>query len=116
MATRPQNHVTRAADARRANLETQSPGPGLIPDRVIDYYAAAYPPRCIRPGETLEDHLRYAGKVDLVEAMRSHNDLYRRPDADPQPGRAEPDEGTLAADAEHVQNVFQPPIPAQGSG
>ncbi len=28
-----------------------------------------YPARCIKPGESLEDHLRYAGMRDLVETL-----------------------------------------------
>ncbi len=30
-----------------------------------------FPPRCLSPNETVEDHLRYAGKVDLIATLRS---------------------------------------------
>lgn len=29
-----------------------------------------YPPRCVRPGETLEEAHRYAGKRDVVEHLK----------------------------------------------
>jgi hypothetical protein len=29
-----------------------------------------FPARCLRQNETVEDHLRYAGKVELIASMR----------------------------------------------
>lgn len=40
-----------------------------IPPELVEYLEAAYPPRCMYPGESIEEHLRYAGKVDLVIAI-----------------------------------------------
>lgn len=37
-----------------------------------------FPPRCLGPRETVEDHLRYAGKVDLVEALVARREDFLR--------------------------------------
>ena len=42
-----------------------------IPLEVVEWLEEQYPPQCIRKGEELEEHLRYAGKVDLVIALRA---------------------------------------------
>ncbi len=39
-----------------------------------------FPPRCIGTDQRLEDHLRYAGKVDLVARIRA-NTITARPSA-----------------------------------
>lgn len=39
--------------------------------RDIEALEAVYPPRCLRPGESVESHLRYAGKVDLILVLKS---------------------------------------------
>lgn len=43
-----------------------------VPQELVEYLEAAFPPRCMQAGEGLEDHLRYAGKVELVSALRAH--------------------------------------------
>lgn len=39
--------------------------PTLATDLIRDL-VEKYPPRCVGPQETFEDHLRYAGAVDVV--------------------------------------------------
>lgn len=31
---------------------------------------AENPPRCMKPGESVEDHLRYAGRVELIAELK----------------------------------------------
>ena len=44
---------------------------------LIERLAAEYPPRCIQVGETLESHIRYAGKAELVGTLKSYLELDR---------------------------------------
>ena len=54
------------ASSRTSIVETPVPDEDLL-----EFLEATFPPRCYDPSaETLEDHLKYAGKVDLVQAMR----------------------------------------------
>lgn len=70
MASKPQNHVTRS-------LEEFFSGPDVIPslpvlDRHhIEQLEKLYAPRCLGRTETAEDHLRYAGAVELVARLRA---------------------------------------------
>lgn len=43
--------------------------PTTIPD-LLDQLEEQYPPRCLKPGEEVEAHIRYAGKVELIEHLR----------------------------------------------
>lgn len=38
---------------------------------LVQELAALNPPRCKRPDESLEEHARYAGVVELIEAMQA---------------------------------------------
>ena len=38
----------------------------------VAWLKALHPPRCLRMNETVEDHLRYAGKVDLVALIEAN--------------------------------------------
>jgi hypothetical protein len=43
---------------------------------------AQFPPRCLGIRETVEDHLRYAGKVELIEALvRRREDILKSPES-----------------------------------
>lgn len=42
--------------------------------RDIEALEANYPSRCLRPNERVEDHLRYAGKVELIAVLKSFVD------------------------------------------
>jgi hypothetical protein len=37
--------------------------------QLVEELNASVPARCMRPGESLEDHLRYAGQRDLIESL-----------------------------------------------
>ena len=36
---------------------------------LVEDLAQRFPPRCLKPNETVEDHLRYAGKVELIALL-----------------------------------------------
>lgn len=74
--TKPRNHVT---DLQQAFLA----GPDIVPDlpvlssEAIEKLEQMFPPRCLGRNETAEEHLRYAGKVELVEWFRNRLSQYR---------------------------------------
>lgn len=39
---------------------------------LLEDFERQYPPRCLAKGETVEEHLRYAGKVELVSELRRY--------------------------------------------
>lgn len=45
---------------------------------LIDLLDKTYPNRCMRKGESLEDHLRYAGKRDVIEMLLSRREYTER--------------------------------------
>lgn len=65
---RPTNHVTRAIDAFR---EPHPPGLPVLSLEDITKLEEAFPPRCLSRVDTVEEHLRYAGKVELVEMLKA---------------------------------------------
>ena len=73
---RPVNHVTQAIDAFRST-DNLSALP-VVDLKAIERLEAVYPPVCLGRAETVEDHLRYAGKVELVALLRQ-----RAMEADP---------------------------------
>ena len=52
---------------------------------LIDYLVVAYPPRCIRVGETAEEAQRYAGMVELVTHLADLKQVDQEPDYDDEP-------------------------------
>lgn len=38
---------------------------------LVEHLELLYPPRCMRPGEKIEDAMLYAGKVELVASLRA---------------------------------------------
>lgn len=42
---------------------------------LIEELEELYPARCMKTDESLEDHLRYAGKVDVVERLRERYEV-----------------------------------------
>lgn len=67
---RQENFVTKAAIKRL--LGPPSPRMPSMPRDTLEWLEANYPPKCYEPGrETLEAHLQYAGKVDLVQFLRA---------------------------------------------
>lgn len=76
MISRPNNHVTRQMDAIRQN-QLSSPDSGEFPPispRLLERLEKDYPARCKEPGESLEEHMEYAGMVKLVGILRTHFD------------------------------------------
>ena len=83
MIARPSNHVTRALDAKLTSGRPDSPGPmPPVSDDFVRWLEANFPPRCKEPGEGLEAHLDYGGKVRLAETIRSNHELSKRSAAD----------------------------------
>lgn len=69
LTSRPSNHVTRQLAERFK--ETGAPCPDLT-ETLLVWLEAAYPPQCYDPQrESLEQHLKYAGKVDLIASLRA---------------------------------------------
>jgi len=48
-----------------------------VPEDLVAYLEAAFPPRCKKPSESLEEHVRYAGCVELVEILRARAEMGR---------------------------------------
>ena len=53
------------------------PLPDLSRDLIEDL-EENYPPRCKTPEESLEDHLRYAGMVELIDVLRQRHEWTRK--------------------------------------
>lgn len=68
--TKPHNHVTRAL------LEAAAGAPSdlipEVPEDLLLFLEKLYPPKCYTArGESLEQHLLYAGMVELVAYLRA---------------------------------------------
>ena len=48
-----------------------------IPKELIDELKERFPHRCPKRGESLEDVLRYAGKVELIEFLEACKKEYK---------------------------------------
>lgn len=70
---RPENHVTRTM---RENLKVTGMEWPEVSPRLVKFLEEAYPPRCKSPGESLEEHMLYAGVVRLIALMRAQVDHY----------------------------------------
>jgi hypothetical protein len=67
----PVNHVTRELEERRKALLKEASLPLLDADQLARL-EDAFPPRCYdHRSEVLEDHLKYAGQVELVQKLRT---------------------------------------------
>lgn len=71
MLERQENSVTREMDARanRAAGLIVTPPPD-IPAPLLKWLEENFPPRCYEGQGSLEEHLLYAGKVQLVTYLR----------------------------------------------
>ena len=94
-APKPTNHVTRAIAENLRLIGKQGQMPE-VPKALLEYLEKQYPPRCLQATETVEEHLRYAGMVDLVADMR-----FRFDQAPDWVGEDEPD--PTGDDVEHVR-------------
>lgn len=75
--------------------------PRLTADQ-IEQLEVKFPPRCLHKGESVEDHLRYAGKVELIAILRSFIIDPRGLDFTPDEEAAIDDQ--VEAIAQHQQN------------
>lgn len=57
-----------------------------IPEDLLVFLEDLYPPRCLETLEKVEDHLRYAGVVDLLADMRHHFKLSKEIEAEVEGG------------------------------
>jgi hypothetical protein len=73
-------------------------------DTQVSALEALYPARCIGTAERLEDHLRHAGKVELIAQLRSR---VSAPSQVTVPGGLEPDEEEALLDAEAARLATQ---------
>lgn len=83
MAVRPENHVTRAVEQYRENASTpDAPWPDIEEDLIIRL-ESEYPPRCYdHRTESLEDHIKYSGMVELVAILKDIHERQQKPDAE----------------------------------
>lgn len=44
----------------------------LFTESQVAFLESKFPARCLKTSEAVEDHLRYAGKVDLIAQLREH--------------------------------------------
>lgn len=57
----------------RGGHTSSSPSIPLIPKELLRYLQEGHPPRCYTAiGESIEQHLRYAGKVELIATLAAH--------------------------------------------
>lgn len=75
MPEAPENHVT---EAMRIVVQQALAGAPEVPRELVDWLQRLYPPRCLMPNETVEDHLRYAGMVELVQTLAAIAEQQRR--------------------------------------
>lgn len=80
-ASKPRNHATDEM-LRRIPNGTTLPIPE-VDLTLLEFLEELYPPRCYEPGrESLEDHLKYAGMVDLVRMLRGSYEEQQQGDAE----------------------------------
>lgn len=72
---KPQNHVTRQLDAFRSGEDKVAMLP-VLERAQMDRLEELYPPRCLARTDTVEDHLRYAGMVELVANLRARRETH----------------------------------------
>lgn len=70
MRPRPSNHVTRAMEAARSG-DNKVPELPLLDRYQLERLEELYPHRCLGRMDTVEEHLRYAGMVELVDNLRA---------------------------------------------
>jgi molybdopterin-guanine dinucleotide biosynthesis protein A len=77
MPTKPSNHVTRAlSEARHTRPTLVLPE---VDEEHVEALEALYPPRCYdHRSESLEDHIKYAGKAELVMELRADLEARRQ--------------------------------------
>lgn len=71
--SKPTNHVTARQDAMFGPLDNTDKLP-VLDNETLEQIEAAYPPRTKRRNESNDEHLIYAGKVELIEELRHRSD------------------------------------------
>lgn len=70
--TKPRNYVTDQQAAFLAGPDVTNKLP-LLSNEALAELETLFPARCLGRNETAEEHLRYAGKVELVEWLRNRH-------------------------------------------
>lgn len=71
MALKPNNYAVREALSRLMATAISGPYPE-VDETLVAHLEALYPPQCYTgDGESLEAHLLYAGKVQLIVELRN---------------------------------------------
>lgn len=73
--SKPRNHVTDQQQAFLSGHDITADLP-ILSAEAIEALEGHFKPRCLGRSETAEEHLRYAGKVELVEQLRNRHDLW----------------------------------------
>lgn len=73
---KPRNHVTDSQQAFFAGPDLV-PGLPVLPAEAVEKLEEMFPARCLQRHETAEEHLRYAGKVELVGMLRNRLTAYQ---------------------------------------
>ncbi len=66
MIDKPYNHVSGGRPQDIAKPKRYAD----LSEELLASLEATHPPRCLARDQTVEDHLRYAGKVELIASMR----------------------------------------------
>lgn len=72
---KPRNHVTDQQQAFLAGPDLTEKLP-VFTRESLEALEVLFPQRCLSRGESAEDHLRYAGKAELVEMLRNRHDQW----------------------------------------
>jgi hypothetical protein len=70
---KPQNSVTRRTDALMSGIDFTDRLP-VLESAKVSVLESLFPPRTKGRSETEDEHLRYAGMVELVERLRARSD------------------------------------------
>lgn len=90
---KPRNHVTDQQQAFLAGPDLTEKLP-VFTRESLEALEALFPPRCLGRGESAEDHLRYAGKAELVEMLRNRHDQWAQAQVEDEAGSDEDNSGT----------------------
>lgn len=70
---KPTNSVTRRMEAMMSGPDVTDQLP-IMESGQVATLEKLYPPRTLGRSESAEEHLRYAGKVELIEGLRARSD------------------------------------------
>lgn len=90
---KPRNHVTDQQQAFLAGPDLTEKLP-VFSRESLEALEGLFPPLCLGRGESVEDHLRYAGKVELVEMLRNRHDQWAQAQVEGDDGGGEDNSGS----------------------